>query len=174
MKRVLSTHVALVLAALTFIRKVSRTTTVSPVTKDYVEDSRVHVLQGKDIPDYAIVYRIHGPFLFGATDKFADILHSIESLPPIVILRLRNMTAIDATGLGAIRDLADTLHDSGRSLLLCGAREQPSQLMKQAEFERHVGAENICGSITDALQRASEVYRNHHADGKTTELAPSK
>jgi SulP family sulfate permease len=144
------------------------------VTKDYVEDSRVHVLQGKDIPDYAIVYRIHGPFLFGATDKFADILHSIESLPPIVILRLRNMTAIDATGLGAIRDLADTLHDSGRSLLLCGARQQPSQLMKQAEFERHVGAENICGSITDALLRAAEVYRDHHAGRKTPEIAPSK
>jgi len=133
-------EVGMVLAALMFIRKVSRTTTVSPVTKDYVEDSRVHVLQGKDIPDYAIVYRIHGPFLFGATDKFADILHSLDKLPPILILRLRNMTAIDATGLGAIRDLADTVHESGRSLLLCGAREQPSQLMKQAEFERHVGA----------------------------------
>ena len=91
-------EVGMVLAALTFIRKVSRTTTVSPVTRDYVEDSRVHVLQGKDIPDYAIVYRIHGPFLFGATDKFSDILHSIDTLPPIVILRLRNMTAIDATG----------------------------------------------------------------------------
>src|SRR5206468_4052995 len=88
------------LAALMFIRKVSRTTTVSPVTKDYVEDSRVHVLQGKDIPDYALVYRIHGPFLFGVTDKFADILHSLDKLPPILILRLRNMTAIDATGLG--------------------------------------------------------------------------
>jgi SulP family sulfate permease len=166
-------EVGMVLAALTFIRKVSKTTTVSPVTRDYVEDSRVHVLQGKDIPDYAIVYRIHGPFLFGATDKFADILHSIDKLPPIVILRLRNMTAIDATGLGAIRDLADTLHDSGRSLLLCGAREQPSQLMKQAEFERHVGAENICGSITDALNRAAEVYRLHHS-GKQKELTPSK
>src|SRR6266699_2280516 len=128
-------EVGMVLAALMFIRKVSRTTTVSPVTKDYVEDSRVHVLQGKDIPDYAIVYRIHGPFLFGATDKFADILHSLDKLPPIVILRLRNMTAIDATGLGAIRDLADTLQASGRSLLLCGAREQPSQLMKQSDFE---------------------------------------
>src|SRR5437660_1797400 len=100
-------EVGMVLAALMFIRKVSRTTTVSPVTTDYVEDSRVHVLQGKDIPDYAIVYRIHGPFLFGATDKFADILNSLDELPPIVILRLRNMTAIDATGLGAIRDLAD-------------------------------------------------------------------
>ncbi len=160
-------EVGMVLAALMFIRKVSRTTTVSPVTKDYVEDSRVHVLQGKDIPDYAIVYRIHGPFLFGATDKFADILRSIETLPPIVILRLRNMTAIDATGLGAIRDLADTLHDSGRSLLLCGAREQPSQLMKQAEFERHVGTENICASITDALRRAAEVQRLRHATQNT-------
>jgi len=167
-------EVGMVLAALTFIRKVSRTTTVSPVTKDYVEDSRVHVLQGKDIPDYAIVYRIHGPFLFGATDKFADILQSIDKLPPIVILRLRNMTAIDATGLGAIRDLADTLQDSGRSLLLCGAREQPSQLMKQADFERHVGAENICGSISDALRRAAEVYRQHHADKKTGELTPAE
>lgn len=166
-------EVGMVLAALMFIRKVSRTTTVSPVTKDYVEDSRVHVLQGKDIPDYAIVYRIHGPFLFGAPDKFADILHSIYKLPPIVILRLRNMTAIDATGLGAIRDLADTLHESGRSLLLCGAREQPSQLMRQAEFERHVGAENICASITEAIARAAEVYRQHHASKKTEELTPS-
>jgi SulP family sulfate permease len=123
----------------------------------------VHVLQGKDIPDYAIVYRIHGPFLFGATDKFSDILHSIDTLPPIVILRLRNMTAIDATGLGAIRDLADSLQASGRSLLLCGAREQPSQLMKQSDFERHVGEENICASITEALQRAAELYRMRQA-----------
>src|SRR6266702_3846234 len=147
----------MILAALTFIRSVAETTSVSPVTKDYVEDSRVHVLQGKDIPDYAIVYRIHGPFLFGATDKFADILHSIDTLPPIVILRLRNMTAIDATGLGAIRDLADTLHDSGRSLLLCGAREQPSRLIHQHAFEERIGAQNICSHIQEALDRAKEI-----------------
>src|SRR6202163_4714177 len=164
-------EVGMVLAALMFIRKVSRTTTVARVTPDYVEDSRVHILQGKDIPSYATVFRIHGPFLFGATDKFAELFDSLDTLPPIVILRLRNMTAIDATGLGAIRDLADTLHASGRSLLLCGAREQPSQLMKQAEFERHVGAENICGSISEALQRAAEVFRLHHADKAASELA---
>jgi SulP family sulfate permease len=156
-------EVGMVLAALMFIRKVSRTTTVTRVTRDYVEDSRVHVLQGKDIPEYATVFRIHGPFLFGATDKFADILESLQTLPPIVILRLRNMTAIDATGLGAIENLADQLHESGRSLLLCGAREQPAQLMQQAEFERHVGAENICPSIAEALERAANVYHQRHA-----------
>ena len=155
-------EVGMVLAALMFIRKVSRTTTVTRVTRDYVEDSRVHVLQGKDIPEYATVFRIHGPFLFGATDKFAELLDTLDTLPPIVILRLRNMTAIDATGLGAIRDLADQLHDSGRSLLLCGAREQPAKLLHQAEFERHVGPENIVPSIEDALERAAEVYQRYY------------
>jgi sulfate permease, SulP family len=150
----------MILAALTFIRKVSRTTTVTRVTRDYVADSSVHVLQGKDIPDYAVVYRVHGPFLFGATDKFAEILEDLNDLPPIVILRLRNMTAIDATGLGAIRELADRIHASGRQLLLCGAREQPAQLMKQAEFERHVGVENICPSITDAIARAAAIRQS--------------
>jgi len=167
-------EVGMVLAALMFIRKVSRTTTVARVTPSYVEDSRQHNLQGKDIPSYATVYRVHGPFLFGATDKFAEILDELDSLPPIIILRLRNMTAIDATGLGAIRDLADTVHASGRSLLLCGAREQPAQLMHQADFERHVGLENICPSIADAIQRAAELYQAKHAPEKEPEESTAR
>jgi SulP family sulfate permease len=167
-------EVGMVLAALMFIRKVSRTTTVARVTRDYVEDSRVHILQGKDIPEYATVFRIHGPFLFGATDKFGEILDELNSLPPIVILRLRNMTAIDATGLGAIENLADQLHESGRSLLLCGAREQPAQLMRQADFERHVGAENICHSISEALERAAEVYRGQHLPAANEHANPEQ
>jgi sulfate permease, SulP family len=161
-------EVGMVLAALMFIRKVSRTTTVARVTRDYVEDSRIHVLQGKDIPVYATVYRIHGPFLFGATDKFGEILDNLNTLPPVVILRLRNMTAIDATGLAAIEDLADQVHASGRSLLLCGARPQPAQLMKQAEFERHVGSNNVCPSISDALQRAAEIFQQRYAGAPTS------
>jgi sulfate permease, SulP family len=156
-------EVGMVLAALMFIRKVSRTTTVTRVTRDYVEDSRIHVLQGKDIPPYAAVFRVHGPFLWGATDKFEEILRSMNDLPPIVILRLRNMTAIDATGLGAIQELADEVQSTGRTLLLCGAREQPSQLMHQADFERHVGEENIVPSIADAIRRSNELYSSQYA-----------
>ena len=88
----------MILAALLFIGRVANTTTVSQVTDDYVEDGRVHILQDKDIPYYATIFRIHGPFLFGATDKVAVIMERIHELPPVVILRLRNMTAIDATG----------------------------------------------------------------------------
>ena len=69
----LAVEVGMILAAFTFIRKISLTTTVSKVTEDDIEDGRVHILQDKDIPSYVAVYRIHGPFLFGVTDKIAAI-----------------------------------------------------------------------------------------------------
>jgi len=149
----------MILAALLFIRKVTATTTVSEVTDDYVEAGRAHILQDKDIPDYVRVFRIHGPFLFGATDKLDLVHEQLDSLPPVVVVRLRNMTAIDATGLKVLEDLASKLHDSGRALLFCGALPQPRKLMQQAEFDQNVGAENICPNIEAALQRAAECIR---------------
>jgi sulfate permease, SulP family len=148
----------MILAALLFISRVASTTTVSQVTDDYVEDGRVHILQDKDIPYYATIFRIHGPFLFGATDKIAAVTENVHKLPPVVILRLRNMTALDATGLFAIEEVAKQLHASRRTLILCGAREQPAQLIHQAEFAEVIGEENICENVQAALRRAEEVY----------------
>ena len=91
-------------------------------------------------------------------DKLSAAIDQAKELPPIVILRLRNMTAIDATGLKAIQDVADGLRASGRTLLLCGALPQPAAIMRQAEFHRHVGAENILPSVESALARAAEVH----------------
>jgi SulP family sulfate permease len=96
--------------------------------------------------------------LFGATDKISVVTENLHKLPPVVILRLRNMTALDATGLFAIEEVARELHDSKRTLILCGAREQPARLIHQAEFEDVVGAENICDNVEKALQRAEEVF----------------
>jgi SulP family sulfate permease len=154
----IAVEVGMILAAFTFIRKISITTTISKVTDDYVEDSRAHNLQGKEIPEYAAVYRIHGPFLFGVTDKVSTITDYLSTLPPIVILRLRNMTAIDATGIAALEELADILHHTGRTMLVCGARPQPEFLMRESGFDRHVGAENICANIDEALARAKQIH----------------
>jgi SulP family sulfate permease len=153
----------MILAALLFISRVASTTTVSQVTDDYVEDGRVHILQDKDIPYYATIFRIHGPFLFGATDKIAAVTENLHELPPVVILRLRNMTALDATGMFAIEEIAKQLHASKRTLILCGAREQPAQLIHQAEFAEVIGEENICENVQHALRRAEEVYERLEA-----------
>jgi len=153
----------MILAALLFISRVAATTTVSQVTDDYVEDGRLHILQDKDIPVYATIFRIHGPFLFGATDKISAVTENLKELPPVVILRLRNMTALDATGMFAIEEVAKQLHASKRTLILCGAREQPAQLIHQAEFAEVIGKENICENVQHALRRAEEVYEGLEA-----------
>jgi SulP family sulfate permease len=69
------------------------------------------------------------------------------------------MSAIDATGLSALEEAAELLHAHGRALILCGAREQPARLMRQAEFFRHVGRENLCANLSEALVRAEAVHR---------------
>ena len=157
----------MILAALLFITRVSNTTTVSQVTDEYIQDGRMHILQDKDIPYYATIFRIHGPFLFGATDKVSTITEKMHELPPVVIIRLRNMTAIDATGVYALEEIARQLHASGRTLILCGAREQPAQVMQQAEFEEVVGRENICANVNEALQRAEAVFERIQAKAAT-------
>jgi SulP family sulfate permease len=155
----LAVEVGMILAALLFIRRVAVTTTISMVTSEYVEAGRAHILQDKQIPPYVTIFRIHGPFLFGVTDKIACITDQIEKLPSIVIVRLRNMTAIDATGIRALEDLAERLRESGRTVLFCGAPEQPLAVMRAAEFHRHVGERNICPNIQTALERAEEIHR---------------
>jgi len=153
----LAVEVGMALAALLYIYRVTETTSVSTVTPEYIEDGRVHVLQDKHVPSYVTILRIHGPFLFGMTDKLMDATADLSKHPPIVILRLRNMTAIDATGLHALETLSDRLKRSGRTLLLCGARHQPASLLHQTEFVDHVGEKNIVPHVQAALDRAREI-----------------
>jgi SulP family sulfate permease len=150
--------VGMSLAALLYIRKVAETTTVSPVTEDYIRDGMPHVLQGRIVPAYVSLLRIHGPFLFGTTEKLVEATVNIEAFEPVVILRLRNMTAIDATGIHAIETFARRLQGSGRTMLLCGAMEQPSKLLSGARFLDCVGRENILPNVQAALDRAKEVH----------------
>ena len=146
------------LAALLYIYRVAETTTVSPVTDEYIRDGLPHVLQGRIVPDYVSLLRIHGPFLFGTTEKLVEATVNIEAFQPVVILRLRNMTAIDATGIHAIETFAKRLLESGRVLLLCGAMQQPSKLLHGGRFLDRVGRENIMPNIQAALDRAREIH----------------
>jgi sulfate permease, SulP family len=163
----------MILAALTFIKNVAETTDVSRVTKDYISDGRLHILQDKQIPDYVRVFRIGGPFLFGATDKLTVVTERLRHLPPVVILRLRNMTALDSTGVREFEELASKLHAHRKTLILCGAREQPARLIRQAGLELHLGKGNICCNIGEALARAKTVMEQHAVElVETAALGP--
>jgi sulfate permease, SulP family len=154
----------MILAALTFIRSVAESTSVSPVTEDFMRNVRMHQLHDKHIPDYCEVFSVQGALLFGAAAKLEVILDQLETLPPIVILRLRGMSAIDSTGLGAIEDLHARVTASGRHLLLCGAKEHPARLLQQKVFTQQIGAENICDHIQQALDRAEQIMKQQQAE----------
>lgn len=147
----------MMMAMLLYIRRVTSTTTVSRVTNDYIEEGRHHSLQVHPIPAEAAVYRIHGPFLFGATDKLRVVRDEINDLPKVVVLRLRNMTAMDTSALRELEDIAAALHKTDRTLLICGARGQPAELIERSKFAEHIGAENILPNLQAAIDRANHI-----------------
>ena len=165
----IAVEVGIALAALLYISRIAQTTTVEPVTSEYIEEGRLHILQDKEVPPYVTILRIHGPFLFGTTEKLEEATANLKPFAPVVVLRIRNMTALDATGLYALEKLADRLQKSGRTLLLCGAREQPERLLTQADFVEHVGSENILPHVAAALERARQI--NSQFGGLGSEVA---
>jgi SulP family sulfate permease len=150
--------VGMSLAALLYIYRVADTTTVATVTDEYIRDGLPHVLQGRILPPYVTLLRIHGPFLFGTTERLVEASVNIDAFAPVVILRLRNMTAIDGSGIHAIENFAKRLHESRRTMLLCGAMQQPSKLLQGSRFLDRVGRENIMPNIQAALDRAQQVH----------------
>ena len=153
------------LAALLLIHRISQTTTVTAVTPEYIEESRPHILQDKLVPPYVSILRIHGPVLFGTTEKLAEETADLSRFASVVVLRLRNMNAIDATGLHALEVFSDRLKKAGKTLLLCGARDQPAKLLEKSEFVEHIGRENIQPHVEAALRRAEEIAEDFEGVG---------
>jgi len=159
-------EVGMVLAALLYIYRVSQTTTVATITDELIENGRPHILQDKCMPDYVTILRIRGPFLFGTTEKLAEETPDVSRFAPVVILRLRHMTAIDATGLHAIEMFAKRIKQSGRVLLLCGARDQPAEFLEQSDFLENFGRDNILPHVQAALDRAQEIFEGFDGVGR--------
>jgi SulP family sulfate permease len=157
-------EVGIVLAALLYIYRIAQTTSVFAVTQEFIDEGRLHNLGDKEVPENVSILKIQGPFLFGTTDKLDAATENLDDFAPIVILRLRNMTALDATGLHAFERLAYRCRERGKTLILCGAQEQPAKLLHQTDFVEHVGDENIVPHIQAALDRADAIYGK--TDGK--------
>lgn len=123
----------------------------------------IGLLHGKVATDFALTGGVHTyKDVLKATFVGANVVMLASELlqhglGQVVILRLRNMTAIDATSLHALEGLAKRLQASGQTLLLCGARDQPAKLLEQSAFVKHFGRENILPHVDAALARAQEI-----------------
>ena len=152
---VVAVEVGMVLAAMLFIKRVADTTEVSKVTGEDMLERPEQIAQGKEIPEGVLVYRIFGPFLFGAAEKMEDALSRIESWPRVLILRLHLVPAMDATGMNALESVVERMRRRGSDVIISGIHQQPLLMLKRAGFIDTIGRGNFLPTFDEALERAA-------------------
>lgn len=153
----LAVEVGVVLAALLMVKRVSETSQITAVDESTETEGSHHSLVGKVVPDGVLIFRVFGAFFFGVVDKLDDELKRARQEPDVLILRVRKVLAMDATGLQALEDLLVKLRAKGKYLILSAAHTQPLMVMENAGFLDRIGRENVCPHIDAALDRAREI-----------------
>ena len=154
--------VGLVLACVLFMRRMTEVTNMSSLRETLREEAAEELgelsdpnsLDLRSVPDEAEVYEINGPLFFGAADLLKDVLGELKRPPKVFVLRLRRVSAIDATGLHALEEFHHKCHRHGVRLVLAGVHAQPIFAMTKFGLLDTVGMENVFGNIDDALNAA--------------------
>jgi sulfate permease, SulP family len=154
---VIAVEVGMVLAAVLFMKRVSESTEVSMVSESDALESPEQLELGKEIPEGVLVYRISGPFLFGAAEKMEDAMERVEGLPKVLILRMHLVPVMDASALNALESVIERFQDHGGSVILSGLSRQPLGMLHKAGFVEIIGPRNLVAHFDDALVRAKEV-----------------
>lgn len=160
---VVAVEVGVVLAALLFIGRMAQISNVEYISREMEgedpeeQPSRSRYL--RQVPDNVEIFDVQGPFFFGAVEQFKDmVFRTLEHDIDYVLLRLRLVPALDATGLHVLEDFLQSCHESGVTLLLCGVQKQPLKVIRRdSPFMQELHAENICEDIDAALARIRQL-----------------
>ena len=153
-------EIGMVLSVFLFMKRMSEVTNVGIVTrelKDAEESDDPNAIEKRSIPKGVEVFEINGPFFFGAVDKFKEAMDLVEKYPRVRIIRMRNVNAIDATGLHTLREVLHSAKKKGCTLLISDIHAQPIYAFTQSGLMEEIGEENIFGNIDETLNRAREV-----------------
>lgn len=154
-------EIGMVLSAFLFMRRMAAVTNMGILTREFeenqVEEYGDNSIAGKDIPKYVLIYEVNGPFFFGAASKFKEAARIIEDRVKVFIMRLRNVPAIDSTGITTIEDFYEDCQKNKITLVLSGIHAQPLFAAEKAGLLEKIGIDNCCGNIDDALNRAREI-----------------
>jgi SulP family sulfate permease len=166
-------QVGVVLAAFLFLQRMANITQVSQITDDLAdgEEGRFEApgsLDRRTVPPGVEVFEIYGSLFFGAVERFNDALRRVERRPKVLVLRMREVHAIDASGLKTLDELHERTRRKKTTLVLSGVHSQPLEAMQRSGLADRLGRENIVSDIDRALERASQVV----ADAASRETGP--
>jgi SulP family sulfate permease len=165
----------ILLSSILFMRRMAQVSTVAGIGDNLEEGQEPEGLDPKDpgkvaekrIPKGVEVYEINGPFFFGVANNLRDALDQVEKPPKVLILRMRYVPHIDATGLNALREFHRRCVAHHTLLLLGGVHAHPLFEMVKAGMDKDIGLENIFDNLDEALIKAREVVGAPSTNGTT-------
>jgi SulP family sulfate permease len=154
--------VGMVLAAFLFIRRMASVTNVSVITREIQQElaeegGAEELLDRRTVPKGVEVYEINGPFFFGAAQSFKDAVSQVAGKPRVLILRMRNVSAMDSSGMHALLDVIQRSRKEGTVVILSGVHMQPLVALTDSDAVAQIGEENLVHNIDLALARATEI-----------------
>lgn len=150
--------VGLVLSTLLFMKRMSDETNAYG-WKEIDEASDEDNIGLKTIPEGVSVFEITGPIFFGVATKFSDAVLRADKTKKVLVLRMRSVPAIDATGIHAFETILESLDKKEIKLVVSHLNEQPLKILKKSGIYKRIGAENFCPHIDIALKRAEELVK---------------
>ena len=151
---VVAIEVGLIIAVVLFMKRMSEVTDVEGWR--YADDEEdADSLSLREVPQHTLVYEVSGPLFFGVADKIMHIAY--KDTDQCIVVRMRSVNAIDATAMHALEELYDNCCKKGVQLVFSHVNDQPLLIMHKAGFYEKIGAENFCGHIDDALERAKQI-----------------
>lgn len=151
---VVAIEFGMILAAFLFLKRMSDVATVRQwVDKDNLDNEEISEdIDLKRVPKHTVVYEIFGSLFFGATSEFLNFTH--EEGKRVLLLRMRNVPAMDISGLEALEETFEICKKKKMTLILSHVNEQPYHVMEKAGFIEKIGRDNICKNIDASLERA--------------------
>jgi SulP family sulfate permease len=152
-------QVGVVLSAFLFMRRMAEVAGVRLLGEDEEDlpEDPAEAAALMSAPAGVELFEVSGPFFFGAAHKFASSMASIEKTPRVLILRMRDVPTLDATGLRALETLQDQTERGGPLLILSGVQDQPLALMQRSGLVERMGEENVTEDLVSALKRGGDV-----------------
>lgn len=149
-------EVGIIMSALLFIKRMTEVTSIREITRETGSSeenlkSAADALSQKDVPDGVVLYEAEGAFFFGVAESIRDNLTLGADPPKVMILRMRHVLALDASGLRALNDLRKTCKRQGTRLMLAGLHEQPKAAIMKSGFLHEFGEQNIFKNVAEAL-----------------------
>lgn len=149
----------MVAAAFLFMRRMAEVTNVSAVTRELEDGADIYAtdpngVKRRRVPVGVEVFEVNGPFFFGAAETFRETIGQVGRKPKVIIIRMRNVLAIDSTGLHVLAEVVRRSRRDGTVVLLSDVHAQPMIAIARSTLLDAIGEENIFGNLDDALNRA--------------------